>query len=91
VSKRFSIVSELSTDLRALYEGFQQGREQTDRSKGANHFPIPSAFVIDPTRAVRMACVEQDSSKHVAPSMAIKILKRLRGSGRQGDRRVPQN
>ena len=80
VSERFGIVSKLSTDLRALYEGSQQGREQTDRSKGANHFPIPSAFVIDPMRAVRMACIEEDFSKHLAPTMAVKALKRLKGA-----------
>ena len=91
VAQRFDIVSQLSPDLLALYESSQHGREKTAGSKSANEFPIPSTFVIDPRRAVRMACVEQDFSKHVAPSMAIKTLKGLRGRGRQGDQRVPQN
>ena len=91
VAQRFDIVSELSPDLLALYESSQHGREKTAGSKRPNKFPIPSTFVIDPRRAVRMACVEQEVTKHVAPSMAIKTLKRLRGRGRQGDRRVPQN
>jgi peroxiredoxin len=91
VAQRFDIVSELSPDLLALYESSAHGREKTDGSKGANEFPIPSTFVIDPMRAVRMAYVEADFSKHVAPGMALKALKRLRGGRRQGNSRVLQH
>jgi peroxiredoxin len=86
VAKRFGIVFELSADLLALYEASQHGREQTDRSQDANEFPIPSAFVIDRARAVRMVCVEEDFSRHVAPAMAVKALKRLKRGGRGADR-----
>ena len=91
VAQRFDIVSELSPDLLALYKSSLHDNEKTAGCKGANEFPIPSTFVIDPRRAVRMACLEQDDSKHVAPSMAIKTLKRLRGRGGKGHRRVTQN
>ena len=80
VATRFGILTSLTADLRALYKRSKHGHEEQDRSKCANEFPIPSAFVIDSARSVRMACLEEDFSKHVAPAMAVKALKRL-GAG----------
>ena len=73
VAKRFGIVRKPTRQLRALYEESPQGRE------GANEFPIPSAFVIDQTRSIRMAYIEKDFHQHIASAKVVGALRKLHG------------
>lgn len=77
VAKRFGIVFKLPAELLALYEESHRGLEQTSGAESTKEFPIPSIFVIDQARAIRMVCVEEDSSRHVAPTMVVRALRRL--------------
>jgi peroxiredoxin len=70
VAKRFGIVRKPTAQLLALYRKSQHRRE------GPSEFPIPSVFVIDQTRSIRMAYLEKDFRQHMAPAMAVGALKK---------------
>ena len=73
VARRFGIVRKPTAQLLALYKESQHHRED------ANEFPIPSAFVIDQTRSIRMAYIEKNFNQHTAPAMAVGALRKLHG------------
>lgn len=74
VAAHFGIVSNISTELAALYESFGHGLREVNGDEGATTLPIPATFVIGSDRKIRLAFVDVDYTKRLDPEDALSAL-----------------